>query len=211
LSFKKRITVLENERFGKVYSRKKMAIPESMQVQASISAPVNEVILPESSLYDETESHQDLAIAIRNETRKCTKQPLYPLVQLFSFKKFSPSHRAFLISLVAIPKTLYEALTNESWKQAMNDETTTLEKKNEMWELAKLPARKKPMSCKWVYIVNYSANGSIERYKAMLVAKGYTWACGIDYLETFALVTKMNTVRILSYLATNYDWELAAI
>jgi hypothetical protein len=205
----KKITVLDNERFGKVYSRKKMVIPESTRVQASNLAPMNKVRLSDSSLRDEIESHQDLPIAIRKWTRKCTKRPPYPLAQFFSFKKFSPSHRAFLVSLntIVIPKTLSEALTNESCKQAMTDELATLEK-NKTWKLVKLLVGKKPVSCKWVYTVKYRADGSIERYKARLVAKVYTQTYGIDYLETFAPVAKMNTIRVLLSLAANYGWKL---
>ena len=41
-----------------------------------------------------------------------------------------------------------------------------------------------------------------------LVAKGYTQTYGVDYLETFTPITKMNTVIILLSLATNYNWDL---
>ena len=80
--------------------------------------------------------------------------------------------------------------------------------KNETWELVDLPSGKKPVSCKWVFAVKFKGDGSLERYKGRLVAKGYTQTYGVDYQETFALMAKMNTVRILLSLAVNFDWEL---
>ena len=71
-----------------------------------------------------------------------------------------------------------------------------------------LPDDKKTMRCKWVFTVKYNLDGSIERYKAQLVAKGFTQTYGINYLETYALVPKLNTVRILLSLVVNLDWPL---
>ena len=62
--------------------------------------------------------------------------------------------------------------------------------------------------CKWVFTVNHKSDGTMERFKARLIAKGYTQTYGIDYLETFALVAKMNTVRVLLSLVARNDWSL---
>ena len=89
----------------------------------------------------------------------------------------------------------------------MNKEMKPLQK-NETWELGDCPPGKKPVGCGWIYTMKYKADGSIEWYKEILVAKGHAKAYGIEYIKTFALVTKINTIRVLLSLAINFDWPL---
>ena len=64
------------------------------------------------------------------------------------------------------------------------------------------------VGCKWIYKIKTHFDGSIECYKAHLVAKGFTQEYGIDYEETFALVARISSVRALLAVATASKWDL---
>ena len=75
-------------------------------------------------------------------------------------------------------ETLYSTDKDE-WMTAMQEEMSSMDK-NDVWELVDLPPRRKTIGNKWVLKVKRKADGSIDRYKALLVAKGYTQREGID-------------------------------
>ena len=58
-------------------------------------------------------------------------------------------------------------------REAMDKEIQALEKTG-TWVITPLPVGKTPIGCKWVYRVKFNSDGSVERYKGRLVAKGYT-------------------------------------
>ena len=82
---------------------------------------------------------------------------------------------------------------------------------NNTWTLAPSPPGKTAIGCKCVYRIKYLPDGSIERYKAHLVAKGFTQKHGLDYPETFSQVAKSVSVRIVLSLATVKGWYLLQI
>jgi hypothetical protein len=133
----------------------------------------------------------------------------HDLSNYVSYASLSPSYRAFVASLqsVVIPKDWLEAKQDPKWREAMWEELRALDK-NKTWDLVKLPVGKKVVSCKWVFTVKQNLEGKVERYKARLVARGYSQTYGIDYDETFSPVAKMSTVRILVSCAANFGWTL---
>lgn len=89
----------------------------------------------------------------------------------------------------------------------MNEKLEALYR-NQTWIITNFPPNRKPICCRWVYKIKYKSNGEFKRYKARLVAKGYNQREGIDYEDTFSLVTKMVTIRIVITLAINSCWSL---
>jgi hypothetical protein len=90
--------------------------------------------------------------------------------------------------------------------KAMDEEMVAFDA-NRTWDQP-LPEGEKAIGCKWVYKMKHNSNGSISRYKARLVAKGYAQTHGIDYEETFALVAKMATVRVMIVVDALRGWVL---
>ncbi|RVX04154.1 putative mitochondrial protein [Vitis vinifera] len=99
----------------------------------------------------------------------------YPIAKYVSTQRLSEPLEAFAhtLSSCQILSSVEEALLDSKWAQAIKEELEALQKNN-TWFLSVLPEGRKIMGCKWIFSIKYKADGSIDRYKAKLVAKGYT-------------------------------------
>jgi DsbC/DsbD-like thiol-disulfide interchange protein len=80
--------------------------------------------------------------------------------------------------------------------------------KNSTWDFILSPSCAHIIGCKWVFRLKRKSNGSIERYKVRLVAKGYNQEEGIDYTDTFSPVIKPTTIRVVLTIALSQGWQL---
>jgi hypothetical protein len=93
-------------------------------------------------------------------------------------------------------KQAIESENHEEWRTAMEEELHSL-KENNTWTLVNLPQNREALSNKWVYKIKKKVDGSIERFKARLVIRGFSQEHGIDYHETFSPVVRWDTIRAM--------------
>ena len=93
------------------------------------------------------------------------------------------------------------------WKEAVNSEIESI-LQNHTWELVDLPPGYKLLGYKWIFKRKMKATGSIDKYKARLVVKGYKQKEGVDYFDTYSPVTRITSIRMLSSIATLHNLEI---
>jgi len=112
-----------------------------------------------------------------------------------------------LLTSTGEPSGLDEALANKNWKEAMNSGYAAL-MRNQTWHLVPPQKGRNVIGCKWVYKIKRKADGTLDRYKARLVGKGFKQRYGVDYEDTFSPVIKAATIRVILSLAISCGWSL---
>ena len=108
------------------------------------------------------------------------------------------------------PKSLKEAMSSPEWpkwEKAIQTELETLQCMG-TWELMDAPEDQKPIMNKWVFVRKYNKDGILQKYKAHLVARGFSQISGMDYNETFSPVVCLETICAILALAVVKDWEI---
>ena len=135
--------------------------------------------------------------APRRSTRE-TRQPDYYNVRVYTAAELEE------------PQTVNEALSSsekEKWDIAIQKEMDSIHS-NDVWDLVELPKSRKPVGCKWVFKKKTKPDGSIERYKARLVAQGLSQKQGLDYDETFSPVIRVKSFRTMVAIAVQKGLKL---
>ncbi|GJV22580.1 putative ribonuclease H-like domain-containing protein [Tanacetum coccineum] len=125
-------------------------------------------------------------------------------IQQINHKDFQNCLFACFLSQVE-PKKVIQALKDPSWIKAMQDELLQF-KLQKVWILVDLPKGKRAIRTKWVYKNKKDERGIVIRNKARLVAQGHTQEEGIDYDEVFALVARIEAIRLFLAYASFKDF-----
>ncbi|CAA7035581.1 unnamed protein product [Microthlaspi erraticum] len=127
-------------------------------------------------------------------------------------RRFEIEGEAFMVALYddLEPRSVQEALScpnSNEWNDAVGEELESM-KENHVWDLVDLPPERRAIGNKWIFKIKRNADGSIDRYKARLVAKCYTQQEGIDYEETFSPVVRFASIRLIIAIVAGLDLEL---
>lgn len=79
---------------------------------------------------------------------------------------------------------------------------------NGTWDLVPRSQTTNVIGCKWIYRIKTKPDGSVDRYKARLVVKGFHQRPGVNYDETFSLVIKPTMVRLILFIEVNSNWPI---
>jgi hypothetical protein len=110
-------------------------------------------------------------------------------------------------ALSPLPGSVRTALVDPNWRAAMQSEFDAL-KANDTWSLVPQPPGVNIVTGKWVFRHKFLADGTLDRYKARWVLRGFTQRPGIDYDETFSPVVKPATIRVVLSLALSHSWPM---
>ena len=109
--------------------------------------------------------------------------------------------------IVIEPSSFQEVVQKTTWDDAMVEEYDSIFK-NTAWEIVPRPVEKSVVGLRWIYKVKQAFDGSVEKYKAIFVARGFSQIEGIDYDETFVPITSYSSIRTILVLSAQMGWHI---
>ena len=119
--------------------------------------------------------------------------------------------QAYYSKTVYIPTTWEDAMTcpdSHLWQAAWQSELQSILDRGTFSKPIKIPDGQNTITAKVVWDVKYAEDGSVARYKARLVARGFTQVYGVDYEETFAPTIRYDALRIFLAIAAKNNWKV---
>jgi hypothetical protein len=166
---------------------------------SSLPANVISDTTPEPSefFYHDEHTPEPIHEEIDSEAPRRSKRPR-------TAKSFGDDFTVYLMD--DTPKTIAEAFASpdaNDWKEAVRSEMDSI-LSNGTWEMIDRPYVCKLVGCKWVFKKKFRPNGTIDKYKAMLVVKGYTQKEGENFFDTYSPIARLTTIHILLSLAASH-------
>ena len=177
--------------FENVFPRLEKGNTSSSTLVGSSSTPVGEIV---------QNVPQEQSEAEEVEPRRSKRQRIE--------KSFGPDFIAYMVE--DEPQTYKDAVTSSEapqWKEAIKSEIDSI-LHNHTWELVDLPPGCEPLGYRWIFKRKMKADGSVDKYKARLVIKGYKQKEGLDYFDTYAPVTRVTSIRMVLAIAALRKLEI---
>lgn len=121
--------------------------------------------------------------------------------------KANPRYALQIQAYLVLPNGFLEAVKDCRWKEAMDSKIQALQSNN-TWMLVLGDPSMNVMTYKWVFLQKMNDIGNVECFKARLVENGMRQVNGIDVMETFALVIKPTSIKLILIFAITWGWEL---
>jgi hypothetical protein len=134
---------------------------------------------------------------IDSEAPRRSKKPM-------TVKFFGDDFTVYLMN--DTPKTIAKAFASpdaSDWKETVHSDMDSI-LSNGTWELVDRPYGYRPVDCKWVFKKKFRPDGTIDKYKTRLVAKGYTQKEDKDFFDTYSPVVRLTTNHVLLSLAASH-------
>ncbi|GJX96510.1 retrovirus-related pol polyprotein from transposon TNT 1-94 [Tanacetum coccineum] len=173
-----------------------MRVEESLNVRFDKSPPLKSSPLVDDDILEcEIIENQEKDLEIKEN------EPLNKEIVNIKETKDHP------IDSVIEPKNVKEAIQDESWTMAMQEELNQF-KTNDVWSLVPPPDNQTIIGTKWVFKNKLDENGVVSRNRPRLVAQGYNQQEGIDFEEIYAPVARLESIRILLAYAYAHNFKL---
>jgi hypothetical protein len=118
------------------------------------------------------------------------------------------SYMALMSELLEVePSNFEEASQQQVWRDAMVEKYASI-MKDDVWEVVPRSEGKSVIGSRWIYKIKHAIDGSVEKFKAHFVAKGFSQKEVIDYDETFSPVVRYTSIRVVISIATKMGWKI---